>query len=122
MDATAESAWGLDYAHSRGLVHQDVKPANLMLTTDWTAKVSDFGWAKARVDCRSPSFRAIFGKFLADLMRGRWLASIRIGRRPQEILRATTQAPRRAKLQAPGRAKLVVSSAGPALDADAAPE
>ena len=48
LDVAIQFAWGLDYSHSQGLVHQDVKPANLMLTGDWTAKVSDFGLAKAR--------------------------------------------------------------------------
>jgi WD40 repeat protein/serine/threonine protein kinase len=48
LDVAIQFAWGLDYSHTQGLVHQDVKPANLMLTGDWTAKVSDFGLAKAR--------------------------------------------------------------------------
>ena len=39
---------GLHYAHENDLIHQDVKPDNLLLTEDWTAKVSDFGLAKAR--------------------------------------------------------------------------
>ena len=48
LDIAIQFAWGLDHAHSRGLIHQDVKPANVMLASDWTVKVSDFGLAKAR--------------------------------------------------------------------------
>jgi len=36
----------LQFAHERNIVHRDVKPANLMLTTDDTVKVTDFGTAK----------------------------------------------------------------------------
>ena len=49
MDIAIQFAWGLQYAHERGLIHQDVKPANVLMTPDGRAKVSDFGLAKARV-------------------------------------------------------------------------
>ena len=48
LDIAIQFAWGIDYAHQQGLVHQDIKPANVMMTVEGTAKVTDFGLSKAR--------------------------------------------------------------------------
>ena len=48
IDIAIQFAWGLQFAHENGLVHQDVKPGNVLLSPDGTAKVSDFGLANAR--------------------------------------------------------------------------
>ncbi|XP_029644217.2 serine/threonine-protein kinase STK11 isoform X1 [Octopus sinensis] len=38
---------GLEYLHSQRIAHKDIKPGNLLLTTDETLKISDLGVAEA---------------------------------------------------------------------------
>ena len=57
LDIAIQFARGLNYAHESKdhLIHQDVKPDNLLLTKDWEAKVADFGLAHARAQLKEKS-------------------------------------------------------------------
>ncbi|MCX7994282.1 MAG: protein kinase [candidate division WOR-3 bacterium] len=43
-----EIAKGLGYAHQKGIVHRDMKPANILIGYDGSVKIADFGLAQAQ--------------------------------------------------------------------------
>lgn len=58
-DFGIQMCWGLQHAHDRGLVHQDVKNANVLIAGGECAKVTDFGLARAKAMVESDTASAI---------------------------------------------------------------
>jgi len=69
----ADACAGLDALHGRGIVHRDVKTANILLAPDGTAVLGDFGLAKHRawtVLTRTGQVLGTVGYLAPELIRG----------------------------------------------------
>ncbi len=53
LDIAIQMAWGLHVAHEFGVIHQDVKPANILMSVAGQTKITDFGLSQARASKRS---------------------------------------------------------------------
>ncbi|MFN2496206.1 MAG: Stk1 family PASTA domain-containing Ser/Thr kinase [Pseudonocardiaceae bacterium] len=50
LETMADVCAALDFSHCNGIIHRDVKPANVMITNNGAVKVMDFGIARALAD------------------------------------------------------------------------
>jgi beta-lactam-binding protein with PASTA domain/serine/threonine protein kinase len=53
IEITSGVLSALEYSHRAGIVHRDIKPGNIMITTDGSVKVMDFGIARAMADSQA---------------------------------------------------------------------
>lgn len=60
-DALVQLVHGLHHLHVHGLVHRDVKPSNVLITEDGTAKLLDFGLAFTARSAPDPSDSVVVG-------------------------------------------------------------
>ena len=54
LEVVADACQALNFSHQHGIIHRDVKPANIMISKTGAVKVMDFGIARAIADTGNP--------------------------------------------------------------------
>ena len=61
VELGVQACMGLQHAHDAGLIHRDVKPANLLVRDDGVLKIADFGIARAVESTRHTQVGTVLG-------------------------------------------------------------
>ena len=61
VDIAKQISSALEMAHKNGIVHRDIKPHNIIISDDFTVKVTDFGIAKAVTNATMTAFGSTIG-------------------------------------------------------------
>jgi eukaryotic-like serine/threonine-protein kinase len=61
VELAVQACMGLQHAHDVGLIHRDVKPANLLVRDDGVLKIADFGIARAVESTRHTQVGTLLG-------------------------------------------------------------
>ena len=75
----SQVARALEHAHRAGIIHRDIKPENVLVATDGTVKVADFGLSRAEAESHATSAGTVIGtaQYLAPEQVSRGAADAR---------------------------------------------
>ncbi|MEW6511106.1 MAG: serine/threonine-protein kinase, partial [Bacteroidota bacterium] len=115
LEVALQTARGLARAHRRGLIHRDIRPSNIFVTSDGTVKIVDFGLAMLAAESRTRSVTALasapdymspeqVGKGTVDSRTDIWSLGVVLfelltgrrpfkGKNPHELIHAILTAP-----------------------------
>lgn len=59
LEIFMDIAYGLRFLHSKNIIHRDVKPENILMTSEYRIKLADFGVSKIVCDCNPQAHTSI---------------------------------------------------------------
>lgn len=67
LEILRQTAYGLEFIHSKGIIHRDISPQNLMIDTQGTVRLLDLGLAKAERALDDQSFQTVHSMVMGNI-------------------------------------------------------